>query len=82
METTLVQSSNGCTFFFGIAWFGGYIFMTFAVWPVLLRRPVPEAKSFFTDLAQPVSKLMMVIGHSRTAAWHFAWHSVRHHSLV
>jgi len=56
--------------------------MTFAVWPVLLRRPVPEAKSFFTDLAQPVSKLMMVSGTAVLLLGIFAWHSVRHHSLV
>lgn len=62
METTLVQIVQWLHILFGITWFGGYIFMTFAVWPTLLRRPVPEAKAFFNDLAQPVSKLMMVSG--------------------
>jgi uncharacterized membrane protein len=62
METTLVQIVQWLHILTGITWFGGYIFMTFAVWPVLLLRPVPEAQSFFNDLAQPVSKLMMLSG--------------------
>ena len=62
MSTTLVQVVQWLHILSGITWFGGYIFMTFAVWPILLRRPVPEARSFLTELAQPVSKLMMVSG--------------------
>ena len=62
METTLVQIVQWLHVLSGITWFGGYIFMTFAVWPVLLRRPVPEARSFFTDFTKPVGSLMMVSG--------------------
>ncbi len=62
METTLVQIVQWLHILFGITWFGGYIFMTFGVWPTLLHRPVLEAKAFYTDLAQPVGKLMMVSG--------------------
>ena len=62
METTLVQLVQWLHILAGIAWFGGYIFMTVAVWPVLLRRPVPEAHSFYLDLAQPIHKLMMISG--------------------
>ncbi len=62
METTLVQIVQWLHILFGITWFGGYIFMTFGIWPVLLLRPVPEARAFYTDLAEPVGKLMMISG--------------------
>jgi len=62
MQTTLVQIVEWLHILCGITWFGGYIFMTFAVWPTLLRRPVVEAQSFFTDFTKPVSNLMMVSG--------------------
>jgi uncharacterized membrane protein len=29
----------------GIAWFGGYIFLDFVLWPTLLRLPVQQAKA-------------------------------------
>ena len=62
METTLVQIVQWLHILFGITWFGGYIFMTFGVWPVLLLRPAAEARTFYMDLAQPVGKLMMISG--------------------
>ncbi|MBI1257102.1 MAG: hypothetical protein GC204_06500 [Chloroflexi bacterium] len=46
----------------GITWFGGYIFLTFAVWPALLKRPAAEAKAFFAAIGQPVGTLMMLSG--------------------
>ncbi|MBA3869121.1 MAG: hypothetical protein H0X30_08200 [Anaerolineae bacterium] len=62
METTLVQIVQWLHILFGITWFGGYIFMTFGVWPVLLLHPAAEARAFYMDLAQPVGKLMMISG--------------------
>ena len=46
----------------GITWFGGYIFLTFAIWPPLLKRPAAEAKAFFMAIGQPVGTLMMISG--------------------
>ncbi len=62
METTLVQLVQWLHILAGITWFGGYIFMTFAVWPTLLHRPVPEARAFLDALVQPTSRLMMISG--------------------
>ena len=62
METTLVQIVQWLHILASITWFGGYIFMAVTVWPTLLRRPVTEARSFFNDLAKPVSNLMMISG--------------------
>src|SRR5690349_17224994 len=62
MNITLVQLVQWLHILAGITWFGGYIFMTFAVWPTLLRRPVAEARSFFVDFSKPVGSLMMISG--------------------
>jgi uncharacterized membrane protein len=48
----------------GITWFGGYIFLSFAVWPPLLKRPAAEAKAFFAAVGQPIGTLMMISGTS------------------
>jgi uncharacterized membrane protein len=47
----------------GITWFGGYIFMTFAMYPALFSRPATEAKGFFTALGKPISLLMALSGN-------------------
>jgi uncharacterized membrane protein len=41
----------------GIAWFGGYIFVDFVIWPTLLRLPAAQAKAaseIIGKLAGPV----------------------------
>jgi uncharacterized membrane protein len=48
----------------GITWFGGYIFLSFAVWPPLLKRPAAEAKAFFAAVGEPIGTLMMISGTS------------------
>jgi uncharacterized membrane protein len=46
----------------GIVWVGGYIFMTFALWPALLRRPPAEARATLDTMGPAVGLLMMIAG--------------------
>jgi len=42
----------------GIAWVGGAAFTTFVLWPMIFRRPAPEARALFTDVARPIALYM------------------------
>jgi uncharacterized membrane protein len=46
----------------GIIWFGGYVFMAFALWPALLRRPASEAKAIYEAIERPAGTLMIWSG--------------------
>jgi uncharacterized membrane protein len=46
----------------GIAWFGGYIFIDFVLWPALLRQPPAAAQATFNAMAPYISRLMAVSG--------------------
>ena len=44
----------------GLLWFGGYIFTMFVVWPVLLRRPVAEARAIQSMIEKVAAPLFGV----------------------
>jgi uncharacterized membrane protein len=46
----------------GIAWFGGYIFLDFVIWPTLLKRPAAEAQAVLSQISKYAGPLMMVSG--------------------
>lgn len=46
----------------GIVWFGGYIFMDFVLWPVLLRMPAAQAKTASESIGRLAGPLMAVSG--------------------
>lgn len=48
----------------GIIWFGGYIFLDFAVWPALLRRPAAEAQAASESLGKASQPLMILGGNT------------------
>jgi uncharacterized membrane protein len=47
---------------FGVIWFGGYVLIDFALWPVLLRRPAPEARVTLAALEKYIGPLMAASG--------------------
>ena len=46
----------------GITWFGGYIFLDFVIWPMLLKRPAAEAQAVLGLISRYAGPLMMVSG--------------------
>lgn len=46
----------------GIIWFGGYIFMDFALWPALLRMPAAQGASTAKSIELFAGPLMAVSG--------------------
>jgi uncharacterized membrane protein len=46
----------------GVIWFGGYVLIDFALWPVLLRRPAAEARATFGALEKYIGPLMAASG--------------------
>jgi uncharacterized membrane protein len=46
----------------GLIWFGGYVFMAFALWPALLRLPGPQAKAIYEAIERPAGTLMFWSG--------------------
>lgn len=62
MGLTLLVVVQTLHILMGIAWFGGYIFMDFVLWPMLLRRPPAEAQATFAALAPATGRLMAASG--------------------
>jgi uncharacterized membrane protein len=46
----------------GVIWFGGYVLIDFALWPVLLRRPAAEARAILAALEKYIGPLMAASG--------------------
>ena len=46
----------------GVIWFGGYVLIDFALWPVLLRRPAAEARATLAALERYIGPLMAASG--------------------
>lgn len=62
MSLTLLVLVQWLHILMGITWFGGYIFMDFALWPALLRRPPTEAQATLSAIVPYVGRLMAASG--------------------
>ncbi len=62
MNLTLLVIVQWLHILMGIAWFGGYIFLDFVVWPALLRLPAAEAKATHDSIEKYAGPVMTVSG--------------------
>jgi putative copper resistance protein D len=63
MNLNLLMAVHWLHILGGMVWFGGYAFMTFAVWPALLSRPPEDAKAIYELIGKGAGPLMAISGN-------------------